>query len=430
MTDIPFPRGVRDLMPNEAIFKKMILKKIERVYQKFGFLTIDTPKIESLDILKAKDTIGSDNKLIFEIPKENLGLRYDFTVSLGRYIATHQNLPMPFKRYIMGEVWRMDEPQRLRYREFTQADIDIIGGDKIKSNAEVLAAVATALDKINIDYIMMLNSREIINDVLDRLDIPQEKKVKVMQIIDKLDKKGPDGVAKLLEEEINCELIDNILNFVNFDGDNDEKLGYVEELLGNSKPINEIKDTLKMLERYEIKGKIKIDFSIVRGIDYYTGMVVEFKHLNNNCDERAYNMDTIAAGGRYGNLIKRLGGKDLEGVGVSCGIDRILDILDFSSSKKQTYTDVFIVVVKDENYEYALDVANKLRKRDISVDMNTAQRNISNQFSYANSLNYGFVIIIGNTEQNKNNIKLRDMINGEEKMINIEGAAKIISKNN
>lgn len=430
MTDIPFPRGVRDLMPNEAIFKKMILKKVEKVYQKFGFLTIDTPKIESLDILKAKGTIGDENKLIFEIPKENLGLRYDFTISLGRYVATHQNLPMPFKRYVMGEVWRMDEPQRLRYREFTQADIDIIGGDRIRGNAEVLATVSAALDEIGINYVMMLNSREIMNAVLNKFGIVQEKKAKVMRIIDKLDKQGLDGVAELLQEQISGELVDSILNFISFGEDNYKKLEYVEELLRDNKPTEEIKNTLKMLERYGIKGGIKVDFSIVRGIDYYTGIVVEFKHMNNEDKKKAYNMDTIAAGGRYGNLVKTLGGKDLEGVGVSCGIDRILSLLNFSSAEKETYADVFIAVVKNENYEYALDVANKLRKKGVAVDINTALRNISNQLSYANSLKYKFVIIIGNIEQKDNNIKLRDMVGGEEKLVDVDTAAKIIGEMN
>lgn len=322
----------------------------------------------------------------------------------------------------------MDEPQRLRYREFTQADVDIIGGDKIQSNAEVLAATATALDEIKIDYVMMLNSREIMNAVLNKLGIPDEKKIEVMRIIDKLDKQDSDGVAKLLQKQISSEQIDSILSFISFEGDNYKKLEYVEELLGDDTPTEEMKSTLKMLELYDIKGKIKIDFSIVRGIDYYTGIVIEFKHLNNNGGEKAYNMDTIVAGGRYGNLIKKLGGKDLGGVGASCGISRILDLLHFSSSEKITYADVFVAVVKNENYRYALDIANRLRKKDIAVDINTASRNISNQLSYANSLNYRFVIIIGNAEQNGNNIKLRDMVSGEEKLVDVDSTAKIIAE--
>ncbi len=426
MVNIPFPRGVRDLMPNEAIFKKSVLDKIERVYQRFGFSIIDTPKIESLDILKAKDTIGEDNKLIFEIPKENLGLRYDFTVSLGRYIATHQNLPIPFKRYAIGEVWRMDEPQRLRYREFTQADIDVIGGDRSQNNAEVFATLAKALDELGVEYIIMLNSREIMNAVLNKLGILSEKKTIVLRIIDKLDKQGSDGVSELLQEQISSELADSVLSFINFDGENNRKLEYVEELLEDTQQTDELKNTLKLLERYEIKGKIKVDFSIVRGINYYTGIVVEFKYLIEDKGQQAYELDTIAGGGRYGNLVRTLGGKEIEGVGISCGIDRILDILHFSSSEQKTYSNVFVAIVKKENYTYALDIANNLRKKEIAVDINTASRNISNQLSYAGALNYRFVVIIGEMEEKMHKIKLRDMENGKEKLLNVDDAAEII----
>ena len=151
MAEIPFPRGVKDLMPNEALFQNELLKKVESVFQRFGFLTIDTPTFESLKVLKAKSAIGEESDLIYEIKDEDLGLRYDNTVSLARYMAMHQDLPLPFKRYYIGKVWRKDEPQKNRYREIMQADVDVIGGDAVQNNAEVLATTATALEQIGLN---------------------------------------------------------------------------------------------------------------------------------------------------------------------------------------------------------------------------------------------------------------------------------------
>ena len=159
MPEIPFPRGVRDLLPNEALFRNELVEKIESVFRLFGYLSIDTPAFESISILKAKNTIGADNKLIYEMKNEQLGLRYDHTVSLARYMAMHQELPMPFKRYYIGKAWRREEPQRLRYREFMQADADIIGGEKTKTDAAVIAVAAIILDNIGIDYAIGINDR-------------------------------------------------------------------------------------------------------------------------------------------------------------------------------------------------------------------------------------------------------------------------------
>ena len=160
MADIPFPRGVRDLLPNEALFRNELLKKTESIFRTFGFLTIDTPSFESLQVLKAKNAIGSDTKLIYEMKDELLGLRYDNTMSLARYIAMHMELPMPFKRYYIGKCWRREEPQHLRYREITQADADIIGGNAPMADAEVIAVAAAVFDSIGIKYEICVNDRQ------------------------------------------------------------------------------------------------------------------------------------------------------------------------------------------------------------------------------------------------------------------------------
>ena len=198
MANLPLPRGVRDLMPNEALFRNEMLKKIERVYQSFGFLTIDTPTFESLSVLKAKNAIGEENKLIYELKDEDLGLRYDHTVSLARYYSMHQELPLPFKRYYIGKNWRKEEPQKNRYREFIQADVDILGGRPIYTDAEAIAAAAKALEALGVDYEIKLNDRRFVDMILKGLGVKADHLKAVYRAVDKLDKLEVGEVAKML----------------------------------------------------------------------------------------------------------------------------------------------------------------------------------------------------------------------------------------
>lgn len=421
MADLPFPRGMRDLLPNAALFRNELLAKIENVFQTFGFMTIDTPVLESLDVLKAKGGIGDESKLIFETKEDNLGLRYDLTVSLGRYIAAHRELPMPFKRYAIGKAWRRDEPQRLRYREFTQADVDIVGGDPVQTTAEVIAAAATALDKIGVEYNVRISSREVINAVLEKFGVNSEKHVEVMRTIDKLDKLGRDKVLGLLSDiGLERDVVSRIDSFINAAGSNDEKIEYVASLSVAGGVLAELQGVLAMLPKYHIGGEVVVDFSIVRGLDYYTGIVFELK------DSSGKEKSSIGSGGRYDGLVGLYGEKPLPAVGASLGVDRILDLLGFEKSEKITYAKLFVINVKKENYEYAVNVANWFRSKGIPTDINLSQRNISNQLSYANSLHFGFAAIVGDAEQSQNKIKLRDLVSGEEAVLGLEEALKRI----
>ncbi|MEM0154234.1 MAG: histidine--tRNA ligase [Methanothrix sp.] len=423
MGEIPFPRGVRDLMPNEAIARNEVMEKVERIYRSFGFLPIYTPYMESLDVLKAKEVIGEENKLIFELKDQNNGLRYDHTVGLARYISMHNSMPLPFKRYAIGTVWRMDEPQRMRLREFAQADVDILGGDPIKANAEAIAAVCKAMDALGLDYTIKLNSRQVVDIFMERIGL-KEQAQKVMRVMDKADKIGDDGVAKELSSMgIKDDAIDQIGAFVRISGTNDERIESINAMAGRQDACDEISGTLELLQRYGIKGRYVIDPSIVRGIDYYTGIVME------TFDNTGVGGSTsICSGGRYDNLVSKFSDIKLPGVGFSIGIDRVLDVIRFSESKKRTYSKVFIAYIKEQNYNYALDVTMKLRSAGIDVDLNQASRNISNQLSYASSLGIPYSIVVGPKEQESGKVKLRDMDTGEELEISIDEAITKISK--
>jgi histidyl-tRNA synthetase len=415
MADVPFPRGVRDLLPNEALFRNVLLQNVERIFQSFGFLSIDTPTFESLKILKAKNGIGDDTRLIYEMKEDEVGLRYDFTISLARYVAMHANLPMPFKRYAIGKSWRREEPQHLRYREFTQADIDIVGGEVSQADAEVIAAPAVFLEHLNVDYKVSINDRRFIDGLLASMGVKQEQFSPILRAIDKLDKIGRDGVLKQLADlGLNRETIGKIDSMINTTGSNDQKLDFVQATIADKKAVGEMRRTLELLKAYGLKGVMEIDFSLMRGFDYYTGMVAEFKASDKSVKA------SIGGGGRYDNLIGILGGKKLPAVGMSLGIYRILDLLNFSDSTEHTYARAFIINVKDTNYPYALQVANALRANGIATDINLANRNISNQLSYANSLKFRYAVIIGDEEQKLSKAKLRNLSDGSETMVTVQ----------
>ncbi len=422
VADIPFPRGVRDLMPNEALYRNEVIGKIEGVFQRFGFLTIDTPAFESIKVLNAKGVIGEDAKLIYEMKYEDIALKYDHTVSLARYMAMHQNLPQPFKRYFIGKAWRREEPQRLRYREFTQADVDIVGGRQTAADAEIIAVGAMALDALGIDHVIHINSRKFIDDLFKIVGIPQDKIVPAMRAVDKLDKIGRDGVVEQLQKlGLDRDTVGKIDALINFQGTNADKLDYLEKTLSDKTAVKEMRETIELLELYNLKPEsVAIDFSVIRGLDYYTGVVFEYKSQDEN--------SSIAGGGRYDRLIGTFSGRDLPAVGVSLGLDRLLDILEFGSSPKHTHANVFMATINDSNYQYALQVATILRSHGIAVDLNIASRNISNQLAYANALSFKYAIIIGDAEEKGKNVKVRNLIDGTESAFTVQDAIMVLKK--
>jgi histidyl-tRNA synthetase len=423
MADIPFPRGVRDLMPNEALFRNELLNTIEASFQRFGYLSIDTPAFESLKVLNAKDVIGEEAKLLYEMKFEDIGLRYDQTVSLARYMAMHQSLPMPFKRYMIGKAWRREEPQKLRYREFTQADIDIVGSSSPAADAEVIAVPGYIFESLGLPYKILINDRKFVDGILGSLQIKPEMRRPVMRAVDKLDKIGRDGVLESLTKlGIERDVLAKLDSLFNLQGGNEEKLSYLEKLVTEKEEIAHVREVLSILSNYNLKGTVELDFSLMRGLDYYTGMVFEFKLENHDYK------GTICGGGRYDNLIGVFAKKSMPAVGSSIGVDRLLDLLGFSSSMKYTYAQAFIVNVAETNYMYALRVANTLRANGIAVELNSAKRNISNQLAYANSLKFPFAIIIGDAEEKLTKVKLRNLITGTEASLALKEAIDIIKK--
>jgi histidyl-tRNA synthetase len=421
MADLPLPRGVRDLMPNEALFRNELLRKIERVFQSFGFLTIDTPSIEDLRVLKAKGGIGEDTKFIYEMKDEKIGLRFDNTMSLARYMSMHQHLPLPFKRYYIGKVWRREEPQKLRYREISQADVDIVGGESSAADAEIMAVGAAVFDALGFNCRTELNDRRVVDAVLKKLGVPAEKVVDAMRIFDKQEKIGPQKVAQMLSDlGFDKKLVEGLVEFTSLSGTNEQKIVKVEKIVGDTALTAELRKTLSLLKTYGTGGEVVFSPSIMRGLDYYTGLVFEFKDASGKVTQ------SLGGGGRYDNLIGNLGGKQMTAVGFAIGIDRLLETLRFSESGEYTYAKAFVAYVKENNQKYALEVVSGLRKAGVPSDVNLSSRNLSNQASYASSIKAKYLVIVGDSEEKERKMKLKNLATGEEKTLDLQEAIENI----
>jgi histidyl-tRNA synthetase len=413
------PRGTRDFSPAEAISIKYITGVAEEVFKRFGFYPIETPAVENLSTLNTKAYGGESTKEIYKIDGEAEGLRYDFTVPLARYVASNKDLTLPFKRYQIGTIWRRDEPQKMRYREFLQADIDIVGSSDIDGDAEIVAASSMVFEELGLrDYIVLLNSRQLLQQILLFFKVPADKQTQVFRILDKMQKISRDDAIKQLQEVgMDSKSAEELLNFVEQEGSNEEKLQKLEANIEGAKEfVGKTRELLSLLGEYKLNGKIVLDLALARGLDYYTSFVWEFIF-----EENGKRLPTVGGGGRYDNLIGMFLKKNVPATGSSLGISRIFDVLAPSNEKK-SYAKVFVAYLGAQNRGYAMNAANTLRGNGIYVDLNTTTRNLSKQLEYAASLGIENVIIVGDKEQDANKLKLRNMATGAEELISLQEA--------
>ncbi|VVB76636.1 Histidine--tRNA ligase [uncultured archaeon] len=418
------PRGVRDYGPSEAISLRYIAGVVEEVFKRFGFYPIETPAIENTAVLNAKAYGEESNKEIYILEGEAAGLRYDLTVPLARFVASNRSLVLPFKRYQLGAIWRKDEPQRMRYREFMQADLDVVGSAELDCEAEVIAAPLIALEELGIrDYVLLINSRKLLQAILKSFGVPEAKEVAAIRIIDKLQKLGREAVQKQLEGlGVDTKACEQLLGFIEDDGDNGEKLARLSAAVeGTKDEAGNMSRLIEMLGAYGLGGKVIVDFSLARGLDYYTGFVWEFAMMENG-----KRLPSIGSGGRYDNLVGAYSSKSLPAVGSSIGITRVFDLIGAKSMMK-TQAGVFVAFIGD-NRGYAVSVANTLRGNGIYADLNCMRRNLSKQLEYAGAMGIKHVAIIGDKERLANKINLRNMISGAEEMLTIEEVVAELKK--
>lgn len=423
--------GFMELLPEDQILFNEIVDKIRKSYEKFGFLPIDTPILELSEVLLAKAG-GETEKQIYRFKKgeNDISLRFDLTVPFARYVSMRYNdLVFPFKRYQIGKVYRGERPQRGRYREFYQCDIDVIGENiSVMYDAEMIEVIYNTFKELNFGkFKVRINNRKLLNGLFAYLSL-ESKSVEVLRIIDKLEKIGENEVKKELEKiSISDDKINKILEFVNIKGTNDEIISLLEGLgIENeifNKGLEEIKEVLGMVKISVPEDYYLIDLTIARGLDYYTGTIYETT-LNDYPD-----LGSICSGGRYDNLTDYYIDKPLSGVGISIGLTRLfyqLKEAKIISSSAKTLTKVLVLPFQKENLKYAKEVASYLRDENIICDVYYEDKSLKQKLKYANRLGIPYICILGEDEERQNLVTIKNMETGIQNKVKLSEVAKEI----
>ena len=455
------PKGTRDFSPSEMVKRNYIFEKIKTVFKKYGYQEIQTPTMENLDTLTGKYGDEGD-KLIFKIinsgdflknvrnQKSEIedfdtasilplisekALRYDLTVPFARYVVMHQNdISFPFKRFQIQPVWRADRPQRGRYREFYQCDADVVGSESLLNEAEFILIYQEALTSLGLsDFTIKINNRKILSGIAEIIGKP-ELIIDMTIAIDKLDKIGLDGVIKeLLERGFTIGDVESLKPIILLQGSNSEKLNSLRTVLANSeiglKGIEEIEAIFSYLKNLTTFNSqlsthtLELDITLARGLNYYTGAIFEVK-----TNEVA--MGSIGGGGRYDDLTGMFGLKNLTGVGISFGADRIYDVLEELSLFPENTNQTTLVLISNFDKEaelYALPLLQQIRNKGIAAELYPTSAKLKKQMSYANDKNIPFVILIGSDEINSGILSLKNMKTGGQQKYSIDEIIKILS---
>jgi len=433
------PKGTRDFSPEEMVKRNYIFDTIKKVFQLYGYLPIETPAMENLSTLLGKYGEEGD-KLLFKIlnsgdflskieavdpHKKDLnklalmisekGLRYDLTVPFARYVVMHRNeINFPFKRYQIQPVWRADRPQRGRYREFYQCDVDVIGSDSLLNEVELIQMVDDIFSRLNVAVEIKLNNRKILAGIAEMVG-ENDKMMEITIAIDKLDKIGIENVNKeLLEKGVSESAIEKLQPVLQMKGSQQEKLSLLQDFLEKSETgMKGIEETLFILNKVSeagIESKVELDLTLARGLNYYTGAIIEVKAAN-------VQIGSICGGGRYDNLTGIFGMDGTSGVGISYGADRIYDVLNelgLFPENKEISTLVFFVNFGEEEEKYVLRILQKIRKAGINAEMFPEADKMKRQMNYADKKNIPFVVIIGQDEIEKDVLAVKDMKTGEQ----------------
>lgn len=415
--------GMMELLPEDQMVFDTIKRRIEDVFIKNAFFSIDTPAIEKLDVLLSKGG-GETSKQVYKIDssKKNQGLRFDLTVPLAKYVSMYmQDLAFPFRRYQIAKVYRGERNQKGRYKEFYQCDIDIIGNEKLSlyNDAEIVKCMYEALKSIDVpDFEFQFNNRKILNGYFSYLGI--EDFESCLRIIDKLDKIGIDNVKEELSKlNLDDEKIDSILNFLKIDGTNLEIIEKLESLNIDNElfvcGLEELKFVYDDILSLGVSpDNIKINLSITRGLDYYTGSVFEtfFKEYRE--------IGSICSGGRYDNLANNFTRSKLPGVGMSIGLTRLFYQLQELNLVKGQQTNFDCIIIPMKGYEKkAVKLMKDLRSSSVRCMSYLEDDKLKKKFNYADKLSVKYVIIIGQDEVERNKFTLRNMENGNQELLEL-----------
>ena len=418
--------GFMELLPNEQILFNQMKEKIQKTYEKFGFLPLDTPILELSEVLLAKAG-GETEKQIYRFEKgdTDISMRFDLTVPLAKYVAkNYGNLSFPFRRYQIGKVYRGEKAQKGRFREFYQCDIDIIGDGELGliNDAEIPSVIYHLIKELGFeDFTICINNRKILNGLYASLN--QEKNAtEILRIIDKIEKIGKQAVREELNKlDLEEMQVNQILEFIEIEGTTDEKIEKLENLgIQNEQyqtGVAELKEVIKNIRLFGVPDtNFKVDLTIARGLDYYTGTVYE-TFLNNYRE-----LGSVCSGGRYENLAEYYTDKKLPGVGISIGLTRLfykLNELNVIHASKKSIAEILIIPMV-EDLEQPIVLATKLRNAGINTEIYLNDKKLKAKFKYADKLKIPYVIVIGEDEIKTQTIKLKNMETGEEKELPLE----------
>jgi histidyl-tRNA synthetase len=446
------PKGTRDFSAEEMLKRDFIFDTIKAVFRLYGYQPIETPAMENLSTLLGKYGDEGD-KLIFRILNSGdflsategndlktlgaskvssmiseKGLRYDLTVPFARYVVQHRDeIIFPFKRYQIQPVWRADRPQKGRYREFFQCDVDVIGSDSLLNEYELVRIIDEVFCRLGINILIKLNNRKILSGIAEY--IGEGGKITDITIaIDKLEKIGIDAVnAELREKGIARAGIDKLQPVLHLKGTTEEKLLKLENILAGSengqKGISELKKVFSYIGDNRLKSKVELDLTLARGLNYYTGAIIEVKSAD-------VSIGSICGGGRYDNLTGVFGMEGVSGVGVSFGADRIFDVmnqLNLFSNVQSSSTTVLILNFGEKEAEYGLTILQELVSLGINTELYPDPVRIKKQMTYADSRKIPYLIIAGEEEIRERMMTFKTMSTGEQKKIPFGDLAKFIS---
>ena len=428
--------GFMELLPNEQILFNQMKEKIQKSYEKFGFLPLNTPIIEHADVLLAKAG-GETEKQLYSFTKgdSNLTLRFDLTVPLAKYVAMHANeLSFPFRRYQIGKVYRGERAQRGRFREFYQCDIDVIGDGELNiiNDAEIPSIMYNVFKELGLEnFTIRINNRKILNGLFEDINA-KEVSVDIMRTIDKIEKIGTEKVkAEIKELGISDENIEKVIRFITIEGTTDEKLQELQNMKIDNETykqgVQELIEVIRYVRLFNVPEEcFAVDVSIARGLDYYTGTVYE-TFLN---DYKS--IGSICSGGRYNNLSEYYTDRKMPGVGMSIGLTRLFFVLNDMNLIKATQKSIskILVVSMVPDLKPAIETANALRAAGINSEIYFDDKKIKAKFKYADKLQIPYVIVIGEDEVNSGTVTLKNMETGEQQKYLLEEVIKQIKEGN
>ncbi len=446
------PKGTRDFTPIEMAKRNFIFDTIKSVFLKYGYQPIETPAMENLSTLMGKYGEEGD-KLLFKIlnsgdflakADEQLlaqknsvktttqisekGLRYDLTVPFARFVVQHQNeITFPFKRYQIQPVWRADRPQKGRYREFYQCDVDVVGSNSLINEVELIQIVDDVYKALKINVLVKINNRKILSGIAEIIG-QADRIIDITVAIDKLDKIGIDKVnEELLQKGLPQGAVDKLQPIINLSGTNQQKLDTLKTVLQKSnvglKGVEEIETVLNYLQTLNVNTNVELDLTLARGLNYYTGAIFEVKALD-------VQIGSITGGGRYDDLTGVFGLRDVSGVGISFGADRIYDVmnqLELYPKESIVSTRLLFVNFGEREALYSLQALQVLRQAGINAELYPDAAKMAKQMNYANKKEIAFVAITGENEMNQGKITLKNMLTGEQQLLTVEEVINIIA---